>query len=226
MVFEMESNLISEKNIHKVINVKKITENTFILSLQRNNLKFIAGQHINISIVGEYLSREYSIYNAEDSEILEILVKEVEGGYFSPKIKFLKIGDSVKVNGPFGRFRLDLKKSKSHKFYFIASGTGIAPLHSIIKSYPFIDYHVIHGVRYVNEAYEYQEYEKSRYSLCTSRDNKGNFNGRLTEYIKQISFETNSCFYICGNSDMIFEAKEILKNKGFSNDDINVEVYF
>jgi NAD(P)H-flavin reductase len=81
-------------------------------------------------------------------------------------------------------------------------------------------------VRYANEAYEREEYEPSRFFLCTSRDDDGDYRGRLTGYLKEAEFEKNSCFYLCGNSDMIFDAMEILKEKGFSRDDVNVEVYF
>ncbi len=89
-----------------------------------------------------------------------------------------------------------------------------------------MDYALIHGIRYVNEAYEIEDYERARVTLCTSRDEKGDFNGRLTEYLKQTDFEKNSSFYLCGNSDMIFDAMEILKAKGFDRESVTVEVYF
>jgi ferredoxin-NADP reductase len=132
----------------------------------------------------------------------------------------------VEVHGPFGRFSLDTKKLETHQHIFIASGTGIAPFHSMVKSYLGVDYKIIHGVRYANEAYEREEYENDRYFLCTSRDDSGDYKGRLTGYLKEAEFEKNSCFYLCGNSDMIFDAMEILKEKGFNRDDVNVEVYF
>ena len=132
----------------------------------------------------------------------------------------------VEVHGPVGKFGLDTKKAETHKHVFIASGTGIAPFHSMVKSYPELDYQVIHGVRYANEAYEKEHYEKNKYVLCASRDTSGDFKGRLTEYLKQTDFDKNSTFYLCGNSDMIFDSMEILKDKGFDRDNVNVEVYF
>jgi ferredoxin-NADP reductase len=153
-------------------------------------------------------------------------VKEVEGGYFSPKLKHLKIGEFVEVHGPFGKFGLEEKKRDSHQHVFIASGTGIAPFHSMVKSYPSLNYKVIHGVRFANEAYELEAYDRSRFTICASRDKNGDFNGRLTEYLKTAEFEKNTCFYLCGNSDMIFDAMEILKDKGFDRESVTVEVYF
>jgi ferredoxin-NADP reductase len=226
MQIDMKPELKIDTNYYKVENIRQLTEHTFVLSLPKSRFKFLAGQHISLSIQGDYQSREYSIYSAEEGKNLEVLVKEVEGGYFSPKLKNLGHGDVVEVHGPFGKFVLDEKKRDSHQHVFIASGTGIAPFHSMVKSYPGLNYKVIHGVRYANEAYELQDYDRSRFTICASRDEKGDFKGRLTEYLKTTTFEKNSCFYLCGNSDMIFDAMEILKDKGFDRDSVTVEVYF
>lgn len=226
MTIEMKPEVQINTHYYKVLNIRCLTENTFVVTLPKSRFKFEAGQHISLSIMGDYQSREYSIYSAEEGDNLEILVKEVEGGYFSPKLKHLKIGDMVEVHGPFGKFGIDTKRKDTHKHVFIASGTGIAPFHSMVKSYPDLDYQLIHGVRYLNEAYEIEDYQRDRCVLCTSRDEKGDFNGRVTAYLEQNDFETNTSFYLCGNSDMIFDVMEILKEKGFDRDNVNVEVYF
>ncbi len=226
MNVEMKADLQIDTNYYKVVELRELTENTFVLSLPKSRFKFEAGQHISLSILGDYQSREYSIYSAEESDHLEILVKEVEGGYFSPKLKHLKAGDMVEIHGPFGKFGLDQKKRDTHQHVFIASGTGIAPFHSMVKTYPGLNYKLIHGVRYLNEAYEIEEYDRKSVTVCTSRDKNGDFNGRLTEYLKNADFAKNTCFYLCGNSDMIFDAMEILKSKGFDRDSVTVEVYF
>lgn len=226
MTINMIPEVQLDTNYYKVIALRSLTEHTFVLSLPKSRFKYEAGQHVSLSISGDYQSREYSIYSAEEGENLELLIKEVEGGYFSPKLKHLKVGDMVEVHGPFGKFGLDEKHKESHKHVFIASGTGIAPFHSIVKSNTDLDYHLIHGVRYVEEAYEKEEYAADRFTLCTSRDKKGDFNGRLTEYLKKTDFDKNTCFYLCGNSDMIFDSMEILNDKGFGRENITVEVYF
>ncbi len=222
----MKTDLQIDANYYKVEEIRQLTENTFILSLPKSRFKFVAGQHISLSIKGDYQSREYSIYSAEENDNLEILVKEVEGGYFSPKLKHLKVGEMVEVHGPFGKFGLDEKKRATHQHIFIASGTGIAPFHSMVKSFPGLNYKLIHGVRYANEAYEIEDYNRKKFTVCASRDDKGDFKGRLTEYLKKENFEKNTCFYLCGNSDMIFDAMEILKGKGFDRESVTVEVYF
>jgi len=226
MTIDMKPNVQIDTNYYKVVGIRKLTEHTFIISMPKSRFKFVAGQHVSLSIPGDYQSREYSIYSAEESENLEVLVKEVDGGYFSPKLKHLKVGDMVEVHGPFGKFGLDKKNKKNNKHVMIASGTGIAPFHSMIKSNHGLDYQVIHGVRYASEAYEKDHYETDRFLLCTSRDSNGDFEGRLTEYLKNADFDKNTSFYLCGNSDMIFDSMEILREKGFERENINVEVYF
>lgn len=226
MTIDITPEVQLDTNYYKVVEIKHLTEHTFVLSLPKGRFEFVAGQHISLSIAGDYQSREYSIYSAEESENLQVLVKEVEGGYFSPKLKHLKVGDMVEVHGPFGKFGLDEKRKDSHKHVFIASGTGIAPFHSMVKSYSNLDYELIHGVRFANEAYDKNEYAPERFKLCTSRDKTGNFNGRVTDYLKKTTFDKNTCFYLCGNSDMIFDSMEILSEKGFDRENITVEVYF
>jgi len=225
-MFDMKQEVQLDTNYYKVLELKHLTDSTFVLKVPKSRFKFYAGQHISLSIKGDYQSREYSVYSAEESDTLELLVKEVEGGYFSPKLKHLKIGDYVEIHGPFGKFGLDQKKLTTHQHVFIASGTGIAPFHSMVLSHPKLDYQMIHGVRYANEAYEKDHYDAERFVLCTSRDSSGDFKGHVTDYIKKAEFEKNTSFYLCGNSDMIFDAMEILKKKGFDRDNVNVEVYF
>lgn len=226
MTMTMKPEIQLDSNYYKVLKLKHLTESTFVLQLPKSRFSFYAGQHVSLSIKGDYQSREYSIYSAENSETLELLVKEVDGGYFSPKLKHLKPGDYVEVHGPFGKFGLDKKRMDSHKHVFIASGTGIAPFHSMVKSHPDLDYQLIHGVRHAYEAYEKDHYDERRFILCTSRDDSGDFNGRVTDYLKETSFDKNTSFYLCGNSDMIFDAMEIIKDKGFERENVNVEVYF
>ena len=215
-----------DESFYKVEDIKYLTDETFSLKLPRPRFDFKAGQHISLGINGDYQSREYSIYSGVNDDNLEVLVKEVEKGYFTPKLRKLKAGDLVEIHGPFGKFGMDSKDAVSGKFVFIASGTGIAPFRSMVRTYPEIDYTLIHGVRYSKEAYDSNEYASDRYVLCSSRDTKGTYHGRLTGYLKDCTFSHETHFYLCGNSDMIFDALEILKDKGFERDQIHCEVYF
>ena len=147
MSFIMNENITVDTNYYMVQDVQYLTPEAFIIKLPKSRFSFEAGQHITLSIKGDYQSREYSIYSGENDSHLEVLVKEVEGGYFSPKLKALKKGDIVEIHGPFGKFGIEKKLRDKHQHVFIASGTGVAPFHSMINSYPGLDYKLIHGVR-------------------------------------------------------------------------------
>ena len=112
------------------------------------------------------------------------------------------------------------------KIIFIASGTGIAPFHSFINSYPSLNYTLIHGVKYGEEAYDSDEYNAKRYILCTSRDKQGNIQGRVTDYLKNYSPDKTAYYYLCGNSNMIHDAYDILREKSVDAGRIHAEVYF
>jgi ferredoxin/flavodoxin---NADP+ reductase len=226
MISMIKHDIKIDDSFYKVENIRHLTEETFSLKLPKARFAFKAGQHISLGIKGDYQSREYSIYSGVNDDHLEVLVKEVENGYFTPKLRKLKAGDWVEIHGPFGKFGMESKDTETGKFVFIASGTGIAPFRSIARSYPKIDYTLIHGVRYSKEAYDKDQYAPGKYILCSSRDANGNFQGRLTGYLKNCTFDPNTQFYLCGNSDMIFDALEILKDKGFERDQIHCEVYF
>ena len=215
-----------DESFYKIEEVRQLTDETFSLRLPKARFAFKAGQHISLGIHGDYQSREYSIYSGINDNNLEVLVKEVEKGYFTPKLRKLKTGDLVEIHGPFGKFGMESKDAESGKFVFIASGTGIAPFRSMVRTYPELDYTLIHGVRLAREAYDRHEYADDRYILCTSRDAKGAYHGRLTGYLKNCTFSSETQFFLCGNSDMIFDSLEILKEKGFERDQIHCEVYF
>ena len=87
MAIELKSKLHTEDYYYQVLNVRPRNKNTFVLSLSKCRFKFVAGQHINLSIIGEHISREYSIYSAEESQNLEILVKRGTRRFFFSKNK-------------------------------------------------------------------------------------------------------------------------------------------
>lgn len=215
-----------DTRFYTVQSITSITDRTFIVRIPRKELQFKAGQHISVGIKGESNFREYSIFSGENENFLEFLVKEVKTGYFTPRLRKVRIGQLLDINGPFGRFGIAKEKETTHKHIFIASGTGIAPFHSIVKTNPDLNYHMIHGVKNATEAYARNSFNQERYTLCTSRDGSGNYFGRVTKYLEDTTFEPETHFYLCGNSKMISDAIEVIKNKGFSRANVSAEIYF
>jgi ferredoxin--NADP+ reductase/benzoate/toluate 1,2-dioxygenase reductase subunit len=221
-----ESDLVVSTSLHKIRQIRFLTEGTFVVSLDRGNMQFKAGQRIVAGLKGELNQREYSIYSGEKDDYLEILVREVIDGTVSKQLKHCNPGELLQVNGPFGSFGLETFDMISRKLVFIASGTGISPFHSFVRSYPGIDYIIFHGVRYNNEAYDRIEYDQHRYFLCASKEHDGGHNGRITKFLPHYPVDPDMLFYVCGNNNMIYEVYHILKDRDIPAENIFSEVYF
>ena len=212
--------------LYRVHHIKNLTESTYILRFDKNGMEFTPGQHITLGMVGDNQLREYSIYSPNNVNYLEVLIKEVDSGTVSRKLKKLQPGNVVNAEGPFGFFTIDEKKIATGKFLFVATGTGIAPFNSIINSFPGLNYKILHGVRSGNEQYESQQYPADRYISCVSREKAGSFHGRVTDYLAKNNVDSDTLVYLCGNYEMIHTVYDILTTKGLSPDNIRTEVYF
>ncbi len=210
---------------HRIQEIRNLTDTAFILRFDKNTFRFTAGQHMTLQLPGNNQMREYSIYSAPDAPYLEVLIQEVEKGYLSKKLHRVKPGDQVLIDGPFGFFSLD-EDYATKKYLFVATGTGIAPFHSIALGHPGLDYKIVHGIRYGAEAYERNAYPANRYVACASRDHEGDFQGRVTDYLSRNEIDSNTFVYLCGNCDMIYEVYDLLTSRGIDADKIRTEVYF
>lgn len=213
-------------NIHTVITNKPLSDHTFILQLERKGMQFLTGQFVIIRRINTIDQREYTIYSGEKDKYLEVLVREVDEGKVTPQLNKLRPGDKVEVDGPFGFFRFHPQFFPVQNFLFIATGTGISPFHSFIRTYPKLDYELVHGVRYSHEAYEHEHFDNKKITLCTTGDNNGNFKGRVTKYLEEKNIQDDTHCFLCGNSNMIQEAFDLLISKGIPVQNIYTEVYF
>jgi ferredoxin--NADP+ reductase/benzoate/toluate 1,2-dioxygenase reductase subunit len=215
-----------KKNIIEVKQIRFLTDHTFVLRFDRGTFDFKPGQYLTAGLKDSLQHREYSVYSSENDNYLEIMVREVNDGDVSVQLKNSKVGQLLEINGPLGFMKVNPDDLSSKKFVLIASGTGIAPFHSFVKSYVSMDYTLLHGVKYAHEAYERSDYDPQRYVLCTSREKSDGFYGRVTDYLRDFQVTDNMLFYVCGNSNMIYEVYNILRNKGIGNEKIFSEVYF
>jgi ferredoxin--NADP+ reductase len=216
----------NEQSIHRLIKKYYLNATTYVLRMTRNDLKFKAGQTISVGIHEKSNQREYSIYSGEADDYLEILIKKVDDGQVSNELETISEETALQVRGPGGFFTLIEDKPKRTEHFFIASGTGISPFRSMIRTQPNLEYKVIHGIRTMDEAYGKEYVPQDRYITCTSRDHQGVFSGRLTNYLNRLDLRTETKYYICGNSSMIFDAFDILKKKSIDSRNIITEVYF
>lgn len=211
---------------HKVMEIRDLSPSTYVIRLERNGFSFQPGQCVNLGLKGSGVNREYSTYSGIDEPYLEFLIKEVPGGSVSPALRKVTPGTEVDLHGPYGSFVIDPDKVKTSQFVFIGTGTGIAPFHSFVRSHPNLNYQVINGIRNVDEQYDDQDYDPARLICCVSRENWSGFNGRVTDYLKQMEIPLDKVYYLCGNQGMIYDAYDILRNAGVSGDQIFTEAFF
>ena len=98
---------------------------------------FTQGQYLNVraSIDGRELRRSYSVCAGVDDGVLRIGVRRVRGGQFSNWIAdTLRVGDSLEVMPPQGRFHVPLQADAARHFLGVAGGSGITPVLSILRT--------------------------------------------------------------------------------------------
>lgn len=213
----------------RVHTIRDLSDSAYVLRFDRRGMAFEPGQYVSVGPRGDINMREYSIYSPADADYLEILVKEVDAGYVSRRLRSLAPGDEIEVDGPFGFFVIDEAQRQRDEFLFIATGTGISPFHCFATSYPDLRYRLIHGVRTASERYEHASFSASRVTSCLSRDpigEKGVVAGRVTDYLRENPVDPGTLCYLCGNCDMIYEAFDILKGHGVPPEQLYAEVYF
>lgn len=213
--------------IANVVDIKFLSTATFLLTIERPDMDIRSGQCFNLGTNKAGVNREYSMYSDANADHIEFLIRAVEHGVVSPELASLKKGDQVRVEGPYGEFCIDNTISnKGKKFTFIATGTGIAPFRSFVKTYPEIDYEIIHGVRFEEEQYNREDYINGCYIPCISRPSGGKRAYHVTDYVKERGLNLESTVFICGNRKMIAEIFEICHDIGINGDNIFTEAFF
>ncbi len=102
------------------------------IELDGEGIQFQAGQYINLHIPGVELPRAFSLANVpSEKRSIELNIRHVSGGQATEYIhNNLKVGDKLKLNGPYGRFFV--RSSAPEKFLFLAGGTGLSSPKSMI----------------------------------------------------------------------------------------------
>lgn len=94
---------------------------------------FEPGQYVRLTLPGIGVSRDYSMANRPAGEReLEFLIRVLPDGAFSGYVAGQgRVGEIVEVEGPFGRFCL---RPQAAPPVFVAGGTGLAPIMSMLRS--------------------------------------------------------------------------------------------
>jgi CDP-4-dehydro-6-deoxyglucose reductase, E3 len=120
----------------RVQKIERLAEDVMVLHLRlpaNERLQFLAGQYIDF-LLKDGSRRSFSMGNApHDDELIQLHVRHVAGGQFTDHVfGKMKERDILRLEGPFGTFFL--RDDSAKPIVFVASGTGFAPIRSIIES--------------------------------------------------------------------------------------------
>jgi ferredoxin--NADP+ reductase len=204
----------------------EIARDVYVLSYLRTHA-FVAGQVVGISIVEGAEPRLYSIASGNQDDMISLLYNIKPDGEVSPSLAVIQAGDTLFVSAPFGSFYGTAKPA-----VFIASGTGVAPFASMLRSGLNKDKMLIHGGRMLESFYFKDELTEvlgqENYIRCCSQETGDNvYEGRLTKYIRDHEdLKPDIKYYLCGLAEMVVETRDLLIEKGVPYENIIAEIYF
>lgn len=200
------------------------------------NFTFEAGQFVNIKceLNGEIKWKAYSIVNPPShGDMIELIIKIMPDGFASEVFKNSAPGQRFEIKGPFGIFMLN-KDTTNDEHIFLGTGTGVAPLYSIIKEYlpiyPKKRFSLLFGVKtqhdiYLNTQFDIlqKKFPNFSYSIVLSRENWDGKTGHVQDHLPEDV--SNKSFYICGLKEFVFETESLLLKKGVAKENIRKERY-
>lgn len=122
----------------RVEKLERVAPDVMIISLKlpaNQRLQFLAGQYIDI-LLNDGKRRSFSLANApHDDEFLQLHARNYPGGVFAEHVfTKMKVKDMLRFEGPLGSFFLR-DTPEDVPIIFVASGTGFAPIKSILEHF-------------------------------------------------------------------------------------------
>lgn len=190
---------------------------------------------LGLDVGGERLRRSYSVASAP-GEPLEFYLTQVAEGALTPHLFRLRPGERLWVEiTPRGFFTLGYVP-KSTCLWLIATGTGLGPFISMLRSEGTWEHArefvLVHGVRtatqlaYREELEELARRRPLRYVPVVSRPAEGDehlLSGRITTLLETGSLEAaaglsldpeDHHLLLCGNPEMITDMMALLQDRG------------
>lgn len=210
-----------------------------------NPFNFIPGQFITIHFEhqGKKLKRSYSLANQpNDKNFIEFAAGYFEGGPGTELLFNLKPGDTLNINGPFGR--LILKEMLPRRYIFVATSTGITPYRAMLaelgkrmENNPELKVVILQGIQkrqdvlYAEDFHQFvKTYPQAEFIVCLSRETEPlqpfEFKGYAQHAFVKLDLKPEEdIVYLCGNPGMIDDAFQSLKEQGFAMQQIIREKY-
>ena len=208
----------------------------FKLEPEEGPFNFKPGQYCTLGL-GK-IERAYSIASGPHEPLLEIFGERVPTGELTPLIWQLRMGDYMSIRPRAkGIFTMD---QQAHHHFMVATGTGVAPFISMIRSYLHDGgqdhrFYLLLGASYQDElvydlelnglAEQHPEYVQlvptiSRPNEAGNSDWRG-ATGRVNllaeEYLENFNLpQDDTMVYTCGHPEMIADLKGKLPLKGWN----------
>jgi CDP-4-dehydro-6-deoxyglucose reductase/ferredoxin-NAD(P)+ reductase (naphthalene dioxygenase ferredoxin-specific) len=202
---------------------------------------FSAGQFAKLEFAfAAHQPRDYSMANAPGEPGLEFHVRVLAGGVSGLVRDQLKVGDRVRISGPFGTSYL--RAQHTGPIIAVAGGTGLAPIRSIVAAALAAGVpgpiHLYFGVRDERDVYgegELREWQKRHPNLHVhvvlsepAAPVQGQRRtGMVTDAVRA-DFDSLAGFhaYLAGPPVMVDAAGEILREKGLSARDMHADAFY
>ncbi|MFC7448357.1 benzoate 1,2-dioxygenase electron transfer component BenC [Rhodococcus daqingensis] len=195
----------------------------------RDELVFLPGQYVNITVPGTDQTRSYSFSTGPTDAELSFLVKITPGGLMSDYLsERAQVGDELTFTGPLGSFFL---RERRRPALLLAGGTGLAPLLSIlakIKAEAASDalpVHLIYGVSSDEDLVELDTLEAYAAALpnftfdhCVSDPDSVALNrGYVTSLFEPAHLNDGDVdIYLCGPPPMVESVRAHLDGEGIA----------
>ena len=210
----------------------------FFEAVDTDRFTFTPGQFVSLihQLEGKEITRAYSIASAPAGNRFELCLNRVKEGIFSPWLFAMNPGDTVEMAGPLGYFVL---RNPARDSLFVATGTGIAPIRSILQanlSAPQLaQITLLFGVRYPASLLYRAEFDTMaalwpgfRFWPTVTRPDATwtGRTGRIQQHLLEaIGDRRDIDVYICGLKEMVDDVRAVLKCVGFDRKQIIVEKY-
>jgi benzoate/toluate 1,2-dioxygenase reductase subunit len=203
-----------------------IAGETVELDLERPaGFRFAAGQFLRLSL--DERERDYSLVSGPDDAVLSLFIRRVPRGDVSHRLADAPIGHPLDFSGPRGYFTF---RGGPAAAVFIATGTGIAPFVSMIRSGSAAGV-ILQGGRGPEDLYygELLRQSTPRYVPCLSGPAAAGvpqaYAGRVTGYLEGELPGGVYDFYLSGAGSMIRSAVAVLDVR-FPDSRVFSESYF
>lgn len=199
---------------------------------------FSAGQYANVAFEG-LPGRDYSMASQPGDELLEFHIRLVPGGAVTPFVaNDLKVGDKVKVEGPYGTAYY--RARHRGPILALAGGSGLAPIKSIVEAalaggakQPITLYFGARAERdvYLEEHFEALAAKHDNFRFVTVLSDPEGPTERPTGYLHDhVAADIDSAdgckAYIAGPPVMAEAAVEMLKEKGIRRQDCHADAFY